>query len=111
MPTNPVPTGDMPAGEPGRRRAVRRLTHHIFLFAAVNTGLVIADLLLPGRPFFFYPLLFWGVALIVHAFLVKALYVDPAWAEQRAERLREASYDRKHIDQIADDPQETKPPE
>lgn len=90
---------------------MRRLTHHIFLFAAVNTGLVIADLLLPGRPWFFYPLLFWGTALAVHFFLVKALHVDPDWAERRSARLREASYDRKHIDQIAAAPRETTPPD
>ena len=96
---------------PARARAIGWLTRHGVIFAAVNTGLLAADLMLPGRPFFFYVLLFWGAGLAAHVFLVKALHVDPGWAERRAERLRDSSYDRRHMGQIAADPHETRPPE
>jgi hypothetical protein len=81
-------------------KAAYRLRRHALLFAAVNAGLFVGDLLLPGPVWFIYPLLFWGTALVIHAFLVRAIHLDPAWAEQRTRRLRLLSYDQGHIAQI-----------
>jgi hypothetical protein len=44
----------------------------------------------------------WTVVIGFHFLVVKTLNVDDDWAETRAYRLRNKTYDHKHIDQIVD---------
>lgn len=44
---------------------------HLIVYAAVNAGLVIVNVMAkPEHYWFYWPLIGWGVGLLVHAFLV-----------------------------------------
>ncbi len=50
-----------------RVRALKIFYTHLTFFLIVNFVILIADLSTPGPPWFFYPLLGWGMALGLHA--------------------------------------------
>ena len=50
-----------------RVRALKAFYTHLTLFSIVNFVILIVDLSTPGRPWFFYPLLGWGLGLGLHA--------------------------------------------
>ncbi len=50
-----------------RVRALKAFYTHLTLFSIVNFVLLLVDLSTPGRPWFFYPLLGWGLGLGLHA--------------------------------------------
>lgn len=59
-----------PAERHARRRIarLRAFYQHLMLFAVVNAGLLAINLLAsPGRLWFFWPLLGWGIWLVLHA--------------------------------------------
>ena len=51
----------------GRVRALRNFYSHLSLFSVINLILLAVDLSTPGGPWFFYPLLGWGLVLGLHA--------------------------------------------
>lgn len=54
-----------------------------------------------GAPWWaFWPLIVWGLALMVHFFFHRAATADDAWVEERTLDLRSKSYDLGHIDDI-----------
>lgn len=51
----------------GRVRALRNFYSHLSLFSVINLILLGVDLSTPSGPWFFYPLLGWGLVLGLHA--------------------------------------------
>ena len=50
-----------------RMLAIRAFYTHLTIYALVNFVLVVIDLAAPGGPWFFYPLVGWGLGLGLHA--------------------------------------------
>jgi hypothetical protein len=67
-------------------QARRGLYAHATVYAIVNTALFIIDYLTPGGPWFFWPLVGWGVALVINAVVVFAGLTPGSEAEERAIR-------------------------
>jgi two-component sensor histidine kinase len=60
-----------------RVRALRSFYRHLTIYVAVNTVLVIVNLLAPsGRLWFFWPMGWWGLGLLVHAV---SIWSGPFW--------------------------------
>lgn len=75
---------------------------HLAAFCAVNAGLHALNLY-TGRPWWaFWPLFAWGVLLAMHYLVWRSSTVDERWVEERTAELRLKSYDRGHIESIAD---------
>ena len=75
---------------------------HLAAFCAVNSGLHALNFY-TGRPWWaLWPLLAWGVLLAVHYLVWRARTVDERWVEARTAELRLKSYDRGHIESIAE---------
>lgn len=71
--------------EPGARAskdASQGFITHALIFGCASFILAIIDVFSPGGPWFFWPLLGWGLALAVHALRV---YVAPRCAVEDAE--------------------------
>lgn len=69
-------------------RALRGLYVHATVFALVNALLLAVDLLTPGGPWFFWPLLGWGVGLVTHALAVGGPRPwDAAWEDRKVREL------------------------
>jgi len=51
-----------------------------------------------------WPLVIWGIALMVHFFAYRISTVDEAWVDERVEDLRTKSYDFSHMAEIREDP-------
>ena len=49
---------------------------------------------------FLWPMLAWGMLLLLHYLLYKSWTVDERWADARVEELNLKSYDRGHIESI-----------
>jgi len=50
-----------------RVQSMRAFYTHLMIYCVVNFALLIIDLASPGDPWFFYPLLGWGLGLGIHA--------------------------------------------
>jgi len=85
-----------------RWRDPRRWKWHLLVYAAAWVALYVAkSLWLPGD-WFFWLMLVWAAALLVHYLVVKTFSVDESWADARAADLRMRSYDIKHVSQVID---------
>lgn len=81
--------------------AFRRHLLAYVLVNAVLTGINVAG----GAPWWaFWPLVIWGLALMIHFLVHRTATVDDAWVEERTEDLRSKSYDLSHIDNIREHP-------
>jgi hypothetical protein len=77
---------------------------HAFAFVLVNALLTGANIY-GGPPWWaFWPLVVWGLAVMVHFFFHRAAIVDDAWVEERTLDLRSKSYDASHIEDIREHP-------
>ena len=86
------------AADAAPRRTFRR---HLALFVGGNVALGVANYFIGGGWWAFWPLVAWGVVLMVHYLRYKAAAVDDAWVDARTAELRLKSYDRDHIENIA----------
>jgi len=94
-----VPSAVEPSPERGAR-ALRWLTIHEVAFALVILPLNILNIS-QGAPWWaFWPSMGWGIVLMVHVCIVKAMTVDEEWVHDRAMVLREHSYDFDHMKDI-----------
>ncbi len=66
----------------GAKDARRNFVTHALIFGCASFLLAIVDAFSPGGPWFFWPVLGWGLALAVHALRV---YVAPRCAVEDAE--------------------------
>ncbi len=69
-------------------------------FVIVAAVLLVANVLIGGGAWSFWPLFVWGTLLALHFFCTKSLEVDDGWVEERADELRYRSYDQGHIHDI-----------
>ena len=77
---------------------------HLILFVIVNVLLTAVNIAM-GPPWWsFWPLVVWGLGLMVHFLVHRASAVDEAWVEERTQDLRSKSYDASHIDDIKGQP-------
>ncbi|HEX5091340.1 MAG TPA: 2TM domain-containing protein [Burkholderiales bacterium] len=77
---------------------------HLIAYLIVN-GVLTAVNVVMGRPWWaFWPLILWGLALMLHFLVHRARTVDESWVEERTQDLRSKSYDASHIDDIREHP-------
>lgn len=68
-----------------RVEQVRGFYEHLAIYLAVNLALFVLNIVTsPGTLWFWYPLLFWGVIVVVHAFSV---FLGYGWQERKVEEL------------------------
>jgi hypothetical protein len=65
-------------------QARRGLYGHAIVYAIVNTVLFTIDYLTPGGPWFYWPLIGWGVGLLINTVVVVAGLTPGSDAEERA---------------------------
>jgi hypothetical protein len=91
---------------PGTARALaaRAFRRHLFSFVLGNCVLTAINVY-TGAPWWsFWPLIAWGLLLMIHYLFFRAATVEDAWVEERILDLRAKSYDLGHIDVIRDNP-------
>lgn len=69
---------------------LRAFYHHVLVFVVVNAGLATINLLAsPGRVWFYWPLLGWGIGLALHAFATFACgrWLGADWEERKLRQL------------------------
>lgn len=77
---------------------------HLTAFVIVNVLLTAVNIAM-GPPWWaFWPLIVWGLGLMVHFLVYRASAVDETWVEERTQDLRSKSYDASHIDDIREHP-------
>lgn len=75
-----------------RAEMIQGLWIHFLVFAIINAGLFILNWVTRadnGSWWFYWPLLIWGVGLIVHVVVTVAPVFSPQWVERRAQRILE----------------------
>ena len=65
-------------------QARRGLYAHIVVYAIVNAVLFTIDYLTPGGPWFYWPMLGWGIGLAINAVVVLTGLTPGSEAEERA---------------------------
>lgn len=83
-------------------RAARAFHAHLLVSGALVGLLSVVNLVGGGGWWAFWPTLAAAVALGLHFLLFKTVAVDERWAAGRAEELHLKSYDRGHIQSIAE---------
>lgn len=81
-----------PAERDARRQVgkLRGFYTHLLVFALVNTGLLAINLITsPGRFWFFWPLLGWGIWLALHAVgtFSRGRWLGTDWEERKLREL------------------------
>ena len=85
------------------RRLAATYIPHRNIFAVVNAGCHLANLI-GGPPWWaIWPLLVTGLPFLIHYLALKTLSVDDAWADERAENIHARAYDRGQIEGILED--------
>jgi hypothetical protein len=67
-------------------QARRGVYAHAAVYAIVNAALFAIDYFTPGGPWFYWPLIGWGIGLVINAFVVFAGFAPGSEAEERAIR-------------------------
>lgn len=65
-------------------QARRGLYTHIVVYAIVNAVLFVIDYLTPGGPWFYWPMIGWGIGLVINAVVVFTGLTPGSEAEERA---------------------------
>ena len=89
--------GDTAAPGAKKRSLFRR---HFAAFLIVNIGLTATNVAMGAPWWAIWPLLVWGVPLVIHYLYYKASAINDDWVDARMEDLRSKSYDLSHIDDI-----------
>ena len=79
---------------------VRLFHFHVSAYALGLALLVLIDLAITDGWWFFWPVLAWGVLVLMHYLYLKSILVDSRWAEERADRVLDKAYDLGHIEDI-----------
>ena len=80
--------------------ARRAFDLNIWAFAIVAIALVLVSLATSSGVWWFWPVLIWGIIVMVHYLYVRTLATDDAWADRRAEELADKAYDFGHMEDI-----------
>jgi hypothetical protein len=62
---------------------------HLLVYLVMNLGLFVIDLLTPGGPWFFWPLVGWGIGLLIHGVtvLLGGSLLGERWEERKIRQL------------------------
>lgn len=86
------------------RRVARAFRWHLLIYLLANAALTVVNVY-TGAPWWaVWPLVVWGLLVLLHFLLHRAASVDDAWVEERTLDLRSKSYDMGHIDDIRERP-------
>jgi len=77
---------------------------HFTAFVIVNLVLTAINIAMGAPWWAFWPLVVWGLGVMVHFLVHRASSVDDAWVEERTQDLHSKSYDAGHIDDIREHP-------
>ena len=83
---------------------------HALVYALGAAVLVLVDFAVTGGWWFFWPVMAWGLLVLVHFLYLKSIRVDSRWAEERASRILDKAYDLGHIEDIRQRYDGGKPP-
>ncbi|MDP1733873.1 MAG: 2TM domain-containing protein [Sulfuritalea sp.] len=84
---------DLSVAERDARQQVhglRRFYHHLVVFAVVSTGLAAINLIAsPARLWFYWPVLGWGVWLVLHASgtFARGRWLGAEWEERKIKQF------------------------
>jgi 2TM domain len=76
---------------------------HALIFVLANGALHVVNWFAGPSWWAFWPLVAWGAALGAHYMVYRARHSDAAWTKKRTDDVRSKSYDRAHMDAIAQD--------
>lgn len=92
------------AQSPLRSRISRTFKGHLLIYLALNAALTGLNIY-TGAPWWaVWPLVLWGLLVMLHFLVYRTASVDDAWVEERTLDLRSKSYDMGHIDDIREHP-------
>ena len=99
-----APDVGRPPASNTRRLLARAFRPHLTLYLLVNAGLTGLNVYLGAPWWAVWPLVLWGMLLMLHFLYHRTASVDDAWVEERTLDLRSKSYDMGHIDDIREHP-------
>lgn len=99
-----APDAGQTAASSTRRLLARAFRPHLYLYLVVNAGLNGLNVYLGAPWWAVWPLVLWGMLLMLHFLYHRTASVDDAWVEERTLDLRSKSYDMGHIDDIRGHP-------
>jgi hypothetical protein len=79
--------------------AVSSFRAHFLVFLAAAAA-ILAVAAAMGWRWVYWPVMVWGIVLLVHYLVYKTGTVDDRWVDERTEELHLKSYDRDHIQSI-----------
>jgi hypothetical protein len=91
-------------GNPVRARIARTFKPHLLLYLIVNAALTAINVTMGAPWWAVWPLVLWGLLVMLHFLVHRAASIDDAWVEERTLDLRSRSYDMGHIDDIRKQP-------
>ncbi|HEX5749555.1 MAG TPA: 2TM domain-containing protein [Archangium sp.] len=97
---NPMPEPDKnnQAYERAHKRVVtlRDFYMHFMWYLVVNLGLFAIDMATPGGPWFYWPLIGWGIVVMMHGFsvLMEGSFFSERWEERKTRQLMERDRER-----------------
>ncbi len=98
--SEPDTSGDEESG--AIRCRGRTLRRHAWAYAVCSVVLVVVDFAASEGWWFFWPVLAWGCAVLLHYIHVKSISIDDGWAADRATEVVGKAYDLGHIESIRD---------
>jgi hypothetical protein len=77
-------------------QALKGFYIHATVFVLVNSGLFVINLLTPGSWWFYWPLIFWGIGLGIHALNVFVLggRLGQDWEERKTQEFMDEDRER-----------------
>jgi hypothetical protein len=100
--SDPVTT--QAAASATRIRIARAFKPHLLAYLSLNAVLTAVNVYMGAPWWAVWPLVLWGLLVMLHFLYYRATAVDDAWVEERALELRSRSYDMGHIDDIRKHP-------
>ncbi len=82
---------------------VKRLfRRHLLAYSVIIGALTVANIVIGGGWWSFWPTCAWGIGLAFHFFYYKSITVDESWVQERTDDMRLRSVDLSHIRDIED---------
>ncbi len=75
---------------------------HLLAYGVIIGVLTVANIVIGGGWWSFWPMCAWGLALAFHFFYYKSVTVDESWVQERTDDMRLRSVDLSHILDIED---------
>jgi hypothetical protein len=97
-------TGDeaTPGDIEQQARVTRLFRRHRLAYVGAMVVLMVANVIIGGGWWSFWPMCAWGLAFALHFLYYKSVTIDEAWVEERTDDMRLRSYDLSHISDIED---------